>query len=145
LVEVLEYLGRCGALERVDKLVVELRVFGEVVEDGLGVERYVACVCLYWWVVSLSLTVFLCWSWKLRTLKKYRSRASWVLGASLPLKGVWPSMTMTKHIKDASVRSIGVRIHAKRPNLPMFAGFYRIGDSCVKCRGDDGKACRIWQ
>lgn len=30
-------------------------------------------------------------------------------------------MTMMKHIKDARVRHIGVRIHAKRPTLPMFA------------------------
>jgi hypothetical protein len=30
-------------------------------------------------------------------------------------------MTMTKHIKDARVRHIGVRIHAKRPTLPIFA------------------------
>jgi hypothetical protein len=30
-------------------------------------------------------------------------------------------MTITKHIKDARVRHIGVRIHAKRPTLPMFA------------------------
>ena len=28
---------------------------------------------------------------------------------------------MTKHIKDARVRHIGVRIHAKRPTLPIFA------------------------
>ncbi len=39
----------------------------------------------------------------------------------LPDQGVWPSMTITKHIKDARVRHIGVRIHAKRPTLPMFA------------------------
>jgi hypothetical protein len=38
----------------------------------------------------------------------------------LPFHGVWPSMTITKHINDARVRSIGVRIHAKRPTLPMF-------------------------
>jgi hypothetical protein len=30
-------------------------------------------------------------------------------------------MTMTKQIKDASVRHMGVRIHAKRPTLPIFA------------------------
>ena len=30
-------------------------------------------------------------------------------------------MTMMKHIKDARVRHIGVRIHAKRPTLPIFA------------------------
>jgi hypothetical protein len=30
-------------------------------------------------------------------------------------------MTMTKHIKDARVRHMGVRIHAKRPTLPIFA------------------------
>ena len=30
-------------------------------------------------------------------------------------------MTITKHIKDARVRHIGVRIHAKRPTLPIFA------------------------
>ena len=30
-------------------------------------------------------------------------------------------MTMTKHIKDARARHIGVRIHAKRPTLPIFA------------------------
>jgi hypothetical protein len=30
-------------------------------------------------------------------------------------------MTMTKHIKDARIRHIGVRIHAKRPTLPIFA------------------------
>jgi hypothetical protein len=55
------------------------------------------------------------------TLKKYRSRPKAVVGALLPDQGVWPSMTMTKHIKDARVRHIGVRIHAKRPTLPMFA------------------------
>jgi hypothetical protein len=30
-------------------------------------------------------------------------------------------MTITKHIKDARVRHMGVRIHAKRPTLPIFA------------------------
>jgi len=30
-------------------------------------------------------------------------------------------MTIMKHIKEARVRHIGVRIHAKRPTLPMFA------------------------
>lgn len=39
----------------------------------------------------------------------------------MPDHGVCPSMTMMKHIKDARVRHIGVRIHAKRPTLPMFA------------------------
>lgn len=38
---------------------------------------------------------------------------------------------MTKHIKDARVRHIGVRIHAKRPTLPIFAvvvvGFVVVG------------------
>ena len=39
----------------------------------------------------------------------------------MPDHGVCPSMTMMKHINDARVRHIGVRIHAKRPTLPMFA------------------------
>lgn len=38
----------------------------------------------------------------------------------MPFHGVWPSMTITKHIKDARVRARGVIIHAKRPALPMF-------------------------
>jgi hypothetical protein len=29
-------------------------------------------------------------------------------------------MTMTMQMSDASVNSIGVRIHANRPTLPMF-------------------------
>ena len=36
-------------------------------------------------------------------------------------------MTMTKHIKDARVRHIGVRIHAKRPTLPIFAVVVVVG------------------
>jgi hypothetical protein len=56
-----------------------------------------------------------------RTLKKYKSRPSCVLGALLSFMLIWPVMTMTMHIRDASVRSIGVRIHAKRPTLPMIA------------------------
>lgn len=54
-------------------------------------------------------------------MKKYKSRPSEVLGASLPFHGVWPIMTMTIHINEARVSSIGVRIHAKRPTLPIFA------------------------
>jgi hypothetical protein len=34
---------------------------------------------------------------------------------------------MTKHIKDARVRHIGVRIHAKRPTLPIFAVVVGVG------------------
>jgi hypothetical protein len=30
-------------------------------------------------------------------------------------------MTMTMQMSDASVKSIGVRIHANRPTLPIFA------------------------
>ena len=55
------------------------------------------------------------------TLKKYKSRPRAVAGALLPFHGVWPSMTITKHINDARVRHMGVRIHAKRPTLPMVA------------------------
>jgi hypothetical protein len=56
-----------------------------------------------------------------RTLKKYRSRPSCVAGALLPFHGVWPSRTITKHINDARVSSIGVSIHANLPTLPIFA------------------------
>jgi hypothetical protein len=36
-------------------------------------------------------------------------------------------MTMMKHIKDARVRHIGVRIHAKRPTLPISAVAVVVG------------------
>jgi hypothetical protein len=69
----------------------------------------------------MVLVVFIRKAPRKRTLKKYRSRPKAVAGALLPDHGVWPSMTMMKHIKDARVRHIGVRIHAKRPTLPIFA------------------------
>ena len=56
-------------------------------------------------------------------LSRAISRPSWELGAPLPFHGVWPIMTTAMHISDASVSSMGVRIHAKRPALPMIAGF----------------------
>lgn len=62
-------------------------------------------------------------------------------------------MTITMHIKDASVRSMGVRIHAKRPALPIVvvgAEFARpdqmrrgfavliVGEFCVPVSRSDG-------
>jgi hypothetical protein len=46
LVEVLEVFGRGGALERVEEVVVDLDVVGEVVFDVFGVFFEFACVCL---------------------------------------------------------------------------------------------------
>lgn len=54
-------------------------------------------------------------------MKKYKLRPSAVLGALLPFMESWPIMTMTMHSSPASVNSMGVRIHAKRPILPMAA------------------------
>jgi hypothetical protein len=70
------------------------------------------------------------WFGRKRTLKKYRSRPSAVTGALLPFHGICPITTIMKVINDARVRSIGVRIHAKRPTLPIFAAVNC--DSCVK-------------
>jgi hypothetical protein len=47
LVEVLEVLGGGGALERVEEVVVDLDVIGEVVFDVFGVFFEFACVCLW--------------------------------------------------------------------------------------------------
>jgi hypothetical protein len=47
LVEVLEVLGRGGALERVEEVVVDLDVIGEVVFDVFGVFFEFTCVCLW--------------------------------------------------------------------------------------------------
>jgi hypothetical protein len=47
LVEVLEVLGGGGALERVEEVVVDLDVVGEVVFDIFGIFFKFACVCLW--------------------------------------------------------------------------------------------------
>jgi hypothetical protein len=55
------------------------------------------------------------------TLKKYRLRPKAVVGGLLSFMDICPIMTMTMHMRPASVNSIGVRIHAKRPTLPISA------------------------
>ena len=67
----------------------------------------------------MKLDMFVHKAGRKHTLKKYRSRPKAVAGALLPDQGVWPSTTIMKHIIDARVRHIGVRIHAKRPTLPI--------------------------
>jgi hypothetical protein len=47
LVKVLQFLGRCGALEGLEKIVVELDVVREVVDNALGIRSKAACVCLW--------------------------------------------------------------------------------------------------
>jgi hypothetical protein len=58
-----------------------------------------------------------------------------VLGALLPLVDIWPIMTMTMQMSPASVSSIGARIHANRPALPIFAVVLclgsKVGAECV--------------
>jgi hypothetical protein len=44
-----------------------------------------------------------------------------VEGGLLPPIDICPIMTMMMQMSDASVNSIGVRIHANRPTLPIFA------------------------
>jgi hypothetical protein len=44
-----------------------------------------------------------------------------VVGGLLSFIDICPIMTMMMQMSDASVNSIGVRIHANRPTLPMFA------------------------
>src|SRR5690242_15579982 len=70
-----------------------------------------------------------------RTLKKYKSRPRAVLGALLPFHGVWPIMTIAIHSSDTRVSSMGVRIHAKRPILPMFAAVALLPRPVLKRSG----------
>jgi hypothetical protein len=44
-----------------------------------------------------------------------------VVGALLSFIDTCPIMTMTMQMSDASVNSIGVRMHANLPTLPIFA------------------------
>lgn len=59
-------------------------------------------------------------------MKKYRSRPNCVLGFWPSLVGNCPIITITMQRSDASVNSIGVRIHANRPSLPIFVVLWWI-------------------
>jgi hypothetical protein len=122
LVEVLEVLGGSGALEGLEEVVVDFNVVREVVCDVVWVFFEGACICLH---RLLELVLALNGSRKL-ALKKYRSRPKAVVGGLLSFMDICPIMTMTIHMRPASVNSIGVRIHAKRPTLPIFAVVARL-------------------
>lgn len=47
LVEVLELLGGCGALQSLEEVVVDVDVLGEIIEDVVGVSSEAACICLW--------------------------------------------------------------------------------------------------
>jgi hypothetical protein len=118
LVEGLEVPSRRLALEILEELGVEELARGYVVEDGAVISCEASCVGLSRLLVLCTLCTQLP---EQRTLKKYRSRPRLVLGALLSLVDSWPIMTMAMQIIDASVKSMGVRMHANRPTLPMFA------------------------
>jgi hypothetical protein len=124
-VKVLELVGLGRALQRFEQLVVDLNVVGEVVDHIVRVVIEFPCVRLSWRVRTGSLNVVLSrrcaiWATRLRlerehTLKKYKSLCSLLLLFICPLN------TRVRQMKPATTNAMGVKMHAKRPSLPMLA------------------------